>query len=1216
MVNYYSQITPLVGTTVNRASYSQPTYYAPPANNNYYAPSYQTYPSYTYVPSYQQQGYQQPSQVYTPSVPTAPRSPSTPTTPVKSTTPIVKGLQSTVKKSADIGAIGDSKTIQTASDKWRSITRTGKTTYSWKDTDKNGNVIASGTGSDGGLILTNKVSSPSVSSAASSTPLVLMSVPGQGNIKTSSVPNVGSTKQVDLPGGGYRTIKRTSPTQIQYQEYNKAGQVTTPWTSIYEEIPTVAPAVKLTPAATSPPVTPKASEFIAAPLIGTKTQTASSSKSDKPDFSVVIKKDPVLVVQEAKDGQSGGDTASSVDEETTEPPGTYEQFSTTHPGAIDVVENGTGKILRSYYPDTGKDVTESDTTFAGVDKTKLFYPDSDGSKERDESAIENAMEEAAESKIEDPISRSSEIPGTIPVSSSPSVDPTQIAVSGEALPFKYQKPDGFADDAPAENSEQLDYVFAESLAEYNPDGNKNGDNAAIAEHYAGLVPNIIQGEIDPHKLASLVHSYEDYRHGATSGSRKVYIPGSGYVGESVQEPFSDLSLGDQKRAIQDLISRSADLGVPVGYSLPLINELIQTAKTEDRKRDLEGYIKNGTLEKDLRAFGKGSPVAKIMGWATSDEGLLSIGAAFGVVSTMAAFVAGGPIAGLGALGMSEFQTTEVKQHLGSNIWIDQAKLANKNLKSTDRSQAYNRMFSTTYDAVNDFGRYYKDYDEPTRQQKLTELKEVVKDQGTLLRQETVFMSDLGIYPSELARWKSLGDSINNYEKMVDPATGVLTGLKSVPAVLRIKPPEGGKVVGPDFTHGGDNFFDQTLADQGSTSVKIYDKNGNLVKTDEITYYPGNVITKDYSNLLSFESIKGGSGSDKVTTGKTTVYLPPGVSFTYEGQKYTGGNGGTTFDIKRQSGAPLRLEFTAPGKKPLTEYIGFPETGWNSYAAPPDLKGDTSEPANYEGFHVPLYEGQKLYINGVESNQFLDKDNDVAVPYGAGKYDVRIVNPDGSTAYHNPDEYVSDGKMTALPLTMGEDPKAPYQKQSYGGGGGGGGGSGGGGGGGGYQQQPKPEEETLIIYGPTCKDAELWQDEVQVYPEINEPYSISPGYHSIKAEREGFKPWLKTVYCASGDSITVSPAFEPVDGSNKPTEPVKDGFPKRVFINSDPSGGLVLVNGSSSGEWTPCYLDLPEGYYTFTIKKSGYGPYDIVCYVGEVIAWNQQAVELATSRKWI
>ncbi len=1216
MVNYYSQVTPMVGTTVSKASYSQPTYYSPPANNNYYAPSYQTYPSYTYVPSYQQPSYQQPS---APSVPTQSYQPTPTVTTQKAGTPIIQGKNVSYQKVSDLGAIGDHKTVQMPDGSYRDYVRTGTNTYSYTEIRAADKAIVTAKGDANGVVQVTKVT-PSVSTPASSSlstrPLVLYEIPNAQSISTTDIPKVNDVTQVDKPDGGYISYKRISPTQIQYQEYSKAGQITTPWTSIYEDTPTVAPAAKLTPAVTSPPVTPKASEFIAAPLIGTKTQIASSSKADKPDFSVLrIKSSGGISPDRAPAGEGEGKEGAG-DESAKEPSDTYEQFSTTHPGAIDVVENGTGKILRSYYPDTGKDVTEFDDTYAGVDKSKLLYPEEKDVDRMAENAVDDAVSQMTDGTIEDPVSRNMEIPSTVPSATLPTVDPTQIGVTGEELPFEYTKPDGFADDAPAEDADQLNYVYAESLSSYNPAGNKNGDNAAIAAHYAGLIPNIIQGEIDSHKLASLVHAYEDYKEGATSGSRKVYVPGSGYVGESVQEPFSDLSLGDQKRAIQDLISQSAKLDVPIGYSLPLINELVQTAKSEERKRDLEGYIKNGSLEKDLRAFGKGSPVAKMMGWATSDEGLLTIGGAFGVISTAAAFIAGGPIAGFGAMGMSEFQATEFKQNMGSNIFIDNAKLANKNLKSSDRSQAYNRMFSTTYDAVNDFGRYYKDYDEPTRQQKLAELKELVKDQGTLLRQETVFMADLGIYPSELARWKSLGDSIDNYEKMVDPTTGVLTGLKSVPAVLRIKPPEGGKVVGTDFTHGGDNFFDQTLADQGSTSIKIYDKNGNLVKTEEISYYPGNVITKDYSNLLAYESTKSGSGTEKVTTGKTTVYLPPGVSFNYEGKTYTGGDGGTTFDIKRQAGAPLRLEFTAPGKKPLTEYIGFPETGWNSYAAPIDLKGDLSEPANYEGFIAPLYEGQKIYINGLEANKYLSEDNYLAVPYGAGKYDVRIVNPDGSTAYHNPDEYVSDGKMTALPLTMGEDPKQPYQKQSYSGGGGGGGGYSGGGGGGGSAQQPKPEPETLIIYGPTCKDAELWQDEVQVYPEIDEPYSISPGYHSIKAQRTGFKPWLKTVYCASGDSITVSPAFEPVEGSGEPTEPIETGFPKRVFVNSDPSGGLVLVNGSSSGEWTPCYLDLPEGYYTFTIKKSGYDPYDIVCYVGEVIAWNQQAVELATSRGWI
>lgn len=61
---------------------------------------------------------------------------------------------------------------------------------------------------------------------------------------------------------------------------------------------------------------------------------------------------------------------------------TYEQYSTTHPGAVDVVENATGKILRSYYPDTGKDVSADDETFAGVDKEALSLPEPQAKKRR------------------------------------------------------------------------------------------------------------------------------------------------------------------------------------------------------------------------------------------------------------------------------------------------------------------------------------------------------------------------------------------------------------------------------------------------------------------------------------------------------------------------------------------------------------------------------------------------------------------------------------------------------------------------------------------------------------------------------------------------------------------------------------------------------------------------------------------------------------------
>jgi len=53
---------------------------------------------------------------------------------------------------------------------------------------------------------------------------------------------------------------------------------------------------------------------------------------------------------------------------------------------------------------------------------------------------------------------------------------------------------------------------------------------------------------------------------------------------------------------------------------------------------------------------------------------------------------------------------------------------------------------------------------------------------------------------------------------------------------------------------------------------------------------------------------------------------------------------------------------------------------------------------------------------------------------------------------------------------------------------------------------KPEDTAYIIYGPTCEGAIIYQDDVAVSPVIGTSYSISPGYHGIRIEKEGYKPW--------------------------------------------------------------------------------------------------------------
>ena len=940
----------------------------------------------------------------------------------------------------------------------------------------------------------------------------------------------------------------------------------------------------------SKPVVPEATKqlFIQS-VSGTPKAPSGSSSLSKP----AVLFPPKAPSTPAAPGGEGDEQEGPGDESGSPPPNTYEQFSTTHPGAIDVVESGTGKILRSYYPSTGRDVSEADETFAGVDKTKLNLPD-------------KSLEEQDEEKASLDDFYKDIMPTGEEIAITSAVGP---------LPFNFNKPAGFADDKPASTGEELGYVYAESLSRYNPSGNNNGDNEVIAAHFNGLIPTIIQGEIDPHKLASIVHLYEDYRDGATSGSNKVYVPGTGYIGLQTQRPFNELELHEQKEAIQELVNSAANEDVPVGYVLALINELIQSEEREATRRDLISYVKNGGLEKDLRAFGSGSPIANLMGWATSDEGLVTIGAAFGALATAGAFVVGGPLAGVGALGMSEYASTELVQMFGSNVFKTKAQQQNAGVYSADHKMRYNEGFKSTEQLFYDFSRYYKDWDEATRANKLAELQEAYRQQGISLRNETVFLSDLGIYPSELKRWENMGSTLDGFTKIVDPIKGTLTGATLQPAQIYITPPEGGRVTGTDFVVGARNSPPINKKDQGSFSVEIWDKNGNLVKTELISYYPGNIITKDYSNLLAFESTRGSSGSESPTTGKTTIYVPPGVQFDYLGKTYTGGEAGKSYDIKRQDGAPLRLTFesTDGSKKPLTEYIGFPETGWNQYSVPPDLKGGVAE--TVEGLQTYLGQGQRLYWQDLDITGYIDPETGKVAMPGPGTYYLSIVNPDGTKTSKN--VYVGAGTFNTL--SMGDTSYKPPAKTGSSGGGGGGGG----GGGSSYvarrsTAQPKAASVALIIYGETCRDARIWQDDVEVAPEIGKSYSISPGYHSVRVEKEGKQPWTKTVYCMANDTITVSPAFEdlPGDGGGNTEPPVGEEQLKRVFVNSNPSGAKVLINGAASGQWTPCFFDLPEGYYLFTIQKTGYYPYDIKCYVGEVIAWNEQASALAASRGWL
>ncbi len=206
--------------------------------------------------------------------------------------------------------------------------------------------------------------------------------------------------------------------------------------------------------------------------------------------------------------------------------------------------------------------------------------------------------------------------------------------------------------------------------------------------------------------------------------------------------------------------------------------------------------------------------------------------------------------------------------------------------------------------------------------------------------------------------------------------------------------------------------------------------------------------------------------------------------------------------------------------------------------------------------------------------------------------------------------VSGGETNYISLYHAMTPEPEKKTYADYGGGGGGGGDYSYGGGGGYSYSPPQPAVTTITYGQAASGAEIYQDEVRVYPVIGELYSISPGYHAVRMLKPGKKPWSKTIYVGEGDTITVSPAFEDLPAEEPEGPVVVEPTSKRIFINSVPSEAKILLDGLATGQWTPGYLDLEYGYYIIGISKTGYVLQERPLWVSDIVLWDDAAKNAA------
>ena len=399
--------------------------------------------------------------------------------------------------------------------------------------------------------------------------------------------------------------------------------------------------------------------------------------------------------------------------------------------------------------------------------------------------------------------------------------------------------------------------------------------------------------------------------------------------------------------------------------------------------------------------------------------------------------------------------------------------------------------------------------------------------------------------------------------------------------------------------------DITVKGDGTTNVLFKDPQGNIRYTRVTTNDPFQSKFITGLDTLPFQPTQQQPYEPQKKTGEGYVYfgddMMPGAKYYFDGVEVTERMAGT-----RVTPGDHSLIVVQDGYKPLEKTVSVNDGESNFLSLTHAL---VPEPVPYEssgggggggggGSSAPAapqtmimfgtsLAGCKLFLDGAEITPTLGTAYDTTPGYHAFKaqkagmldYDKNVYVSAGETLTVNA-VFVAAPTTTPTDTTPTDTTKPPATPQT-----------------------------AKIVFGASVQGSQVYVDDGYVEIVIGTAYELPVGYHGVKISKSGMVDWLKTVYLAAGDTLTVSPVFEPL-----PVTPVYEDFTpevttKRVFINSDPTGAKILINDGFIGEWTPAFIDLERGLYKLTTQKSGLYDAQSWIYVGDVIAFGDTALAL-------
>lgn len=750
----------------------------------------------------------------------------------------------------------------------------------------------------------------------------------------------------------------------------------------------------------------------------------------------------------------------------------------------------------------------------------------------------------------------------------------------------------------------------EYLNSHYPSGaGTGGDNEKICKYFWYLVPGMSQASVDYHTLVSMINDYEGIitNEFGTLSKYSSSIGSVSPIGGSVVT-FASLTQSQQQEIIREFNEKMIDNDMPPVVMALFNAGLAEACGSGGKAADARNWMSSGGLQEALEGDVLWYSYSGAKDWLTSQQGMAAVGVGFNLLGAAGAFMVGGPVASIAVMGTAPFSTTELWQSFGEAAFKTKGELQISGEYSQDHVTSYQTLYSTAQSSVSNVGMAKSLSDGNVNLQNIKVAREAVQQAEESLRNNWAYLEASRVYDDKVRQIDTLKNTLATNEAMFDAQGNY---------IAKQNPP-----VGISIINSNEDWIVEYAGIKGS-----FDGQGKLGELKE--NFVGDVVVKDRSgNELGRQQVKAQLFSGDVTIDaasivnatqkyskkaaevKSTVYtvtVPLGATLAYAGKSYEGGK---SYDIPVSEGMSNNAIISQPGRKDEEKVLYPVDQAWVGWK--PVLQADPyySAPGSKTYGQIDLQTSPDATVT-INGKQFTPSGDKTVVPVVSGYYSVKVSRP----GYEDWEKtvYVGDGQTLAVSdpsQTIKEEDE--YQDYSSGGSGGGGGSSGG----------SSTVSYGLIKYGNACTGAEIWQDEVRVYPVIEQDYSIDPGYHAIKISKTGKKTWLKTVYVSAGDTITVSPAFEDDTGSTSTGTGTGTGTTtatettQRVYINTEPTQAKVLIDGGATGEWTPCYLDLHNGYYIISTVKSGYVQQDTPLYVGSTILWGDAARNRAKEERLI